>query len=208
MPINKNEENQRLDNENEAEQSQSDGATHIDAAQPQGNDLPIEDVPEDAPENSVNGKFDQTQKQLAEQKAKVEDNFNRLVRLQADFDNYRKRVQKEKEEFFKYASVSLCEALLPVLDNFQLALAASEQDPAKVLEGVEMIYRQLQDVLQKEGLEPIEAVGREFDPSRHEAIMQENTDAHPDNTVIEELRRGYYLRDRLLRPAMVKVAKS
>ncbi len=148
------------------------------------------------------------QNELAEQKAKAEEYFNRLVRLQADFDNFRKRTVKEKEDFFKYAAASICEALLPVLDNFQLALAAKEQDPAKVAEGVAMIFRQLQEVLQKEGLTPVAAVGEQFDPALHEAIMQEITDEYDDNTVTAELRQGYYLKDKLLRPALVKVAKS
>ena len=145
---------------------------------------------------------------LTEQKAKADEYFNRLVRLQADFDNFRRRTVKEKEDFLKYASASLCEALLPVLDNFQLALAAKEQDPAKVVEGVAMIFRQLQDVLQKEGLTKVTAVGEQFDPNIHEAILQEVTDNYPENTVSEELRPGYYLNDKLLRPALVKVAKS
>jgi len=148
------------------------------------------------------------QSELAEQKAKAEEYFNRMVRLQADFDNFRKRTVKEKEDFFKYAAASLCEALLPVLDNFQLALAAKEQDPAKVIEGVAMIFRQLQEVLQKEGLTPVAAVGEQFDPTLHEAIMQEITDQYDENTVTAELRQGYYLKDKLLRPALVKVAKS
>lgn len=148
----------------------------------------------------------QLQKELEEQKHRAEEYFNRLVRLQADFDNFRKRVQREREEFFKYAAAPLCEVLLPVLDNFQLALAAKNEDPVKVVAGVEMIYRQLEEILQKEGLTPVAAVGEAFDPNRHEAVMREETEAYPDNTVIEELRRGYYLKDRLIRPAMVKVA--
>jgi len=148
------------------------------------------------------------QAELVEQKAKAEENFNRLLRLQADFDNFRKRTAKEKEDYYQYAAASVCEALLPVLDNFQLALAAKDQDPAKVVEGVAMIFRQLQDVLQKEGLMPVVAVGEQFDPTLHEAIMQEITDAYADNTVTAELRQGYYLKDKLLRPALVKVAKA
>ncbi|KJS74137.1 MAG: hypothetical protein JL56_09820 [Desulfotomaculum sp. BICA1-6] len=151
---------------------------------------------------------EQLKKELEEKKAAAEDYYNRLLRLQADFDNYRRRTAREREDFARYASTTLCEALLPVLDNFQLALGAKGQDPAKVVEGVEMIYRQLLDVLQKEGLTPVETQGQEFDPTKHEAAMQESTDQYPDNTVISELRRGYYLKDKLLRPAMVTVAKA
>lgn len=152
--------------------------------------------------------IEQLQKELQEQKAAAEDYYNRLLRLQADFDNFRKRTTRERDDFARYASAVLCEALLPVLDNFQLALEAKGQDPAGVVKGVEMIYRQLLDVLQREGLTPVEALGQQFDPSKHEAAMQESTDQYPDNTVIAELRRGYYLKDKLLRPAMVKVAKA
>lgn len=152
--------------------------------------------------------IDQLKRELQEKKEAAEDYYNRLLRLQADFDNYRRRTARERDDFARYAAATLCEALLPVLDNFQLALEAKGQDPASVVKGVEMIYRQLLDVLQKEGLTPVEALGQQFDPAKHEAAMQERTDQHPDNTVIAELRRGYYLKDKLLRPAMVKVAKA
>lgn len=165
-----------------------------------------QDEEDNEPVESVN--VEQLQKKLAEANAKADEVNSRLLRLQADFENHRRRTQKEKEEFYKYASTSLCEALLPVLDNFQLALNARDQDPVKVVEGVEMIHRQLIEVLQREGLTPINAVGEEFDPAKHEAVMQDSTGGYPDNTVTEELRRGYYLKDKLLRPAMVKVAKS
>ncbi|TYO97246.1 nucleotide exchange factor GrpE [Desulfallas thermosapovorans] len=170
----------------------------------------VDDPPIDLPGGSTGQPVDvsQLQEELAAQKARAEEYYNRLIRLQADFDNYRKRTTREREEVFKYASASLCEALLPVLDNFELALAAREENPVQVAEGVAMIFRQLQDVLQKEGLSPVAAVGEQFDPTRHEAVMQEITDEYDDNTVIEEFRRGYFLKDKLLRPAMVKVAKS
>lgn len=167
---------------------------------------PVDEPPGDSTVQPVD--VSQLQEELAAQKARAEECYNRLIRLQADFDNYRKRTAKEREEVFKYASASLCEALLPVLDNFELAMAAKDQNPAQVAEGVAMIFRQLQDVLQKEGLTPVAAVGEQFDPTRHEAVMQEITDEYDDNTVIEEFRRGYFLKDKLLRPAMVKVAKS
>ncbi|SHI33721.1 nucleotide exchange factor GrpE [Desulfofundulus thermosubterraneus] len=148
------------------------------------------------------------ERRLAEQTALVQDYFQRLARMQADFENYRRRMNREREEWFKYASQPLVAELLSVLDNFERALAAREEDPARVVAGVEMIYRQLKEILTKEGLSPVPAVNEPFDPAKHEAIMQEETDAYPDNTVIEELRRGYYFKDRLLRPAMVKVARA
>lgn len=145
---------------------------------------------------------------LAEQTALAESYYARLARMQADFENYRKRVQREQEEFWKFASEPLITALLPVLDNFERALAARHEDPVKVVEGIEMIYRQLKEIMEREGLSPIPAVGEKFDPTRHEAVMQEVSDEYPENTVIEELRRGYFLKGKVIRPAMVKVSRS
>lgn len=148
------------------------------------------------------------ERRLAEQTALAQDYFHRLARMQADFENYRRRTNREREDWVKYAAQPLVTALLPVLDNLERALAAKEQDPGQVIAGVEMIYRQLQEVLTQEGLVPVPAVNEPFDPAKHEAVMQEETDAYPDNTIVAELRRGYYFKDRLLRPAMVKVARA
>lgn len=146
--------------------------------------------------------------ELEKEKAKAEEYYKFLLRVQADFDNFRKRTQKEKEEFRKYASEPLVEALLPVLDNFERALNSPPRDAEKLLEGIEMIYRQLKDILEKEGLKAIMAQGEAFDPTIHEAVMQETTGEYDDNTVIEEMRTGYFFKDKLLRPALVKVARS
>ncbi|MCL6634635.1 MAG: nucleotide exchange factor GrpE [Peptococcaceae bacterium] len=145
---------------------------------------------------------------LAEQTTRAEEYYNRLVRLQADFENFRRRTRQEMENFRRYASEQLVCALLPVLDNFERALAAGGDSIESFKSGVEMIHRQLKDVLTAEGLEEIRAVGEQFDPARHEAVLQAESAEHPDNTVIEELRRGYCLKDKVIRPAMVKVAKS
>lgn len=144
-------------------------------------------------------------KALAGEKAKAEDYFSRLVRLQADFDNYRKRVAREREDLLKYAGEQLITALLPVVDNFERALAAKSNDYEKLLEGVEMICRQLQEVLSREGLEPIPAAGEQFNPELHEAVMREEGGDCPDNTVTEELRRGFTFKGKVIRAAMVKV---
>jgi len=148
------------------------------------------------------------QRRLDEKHARAEEYFGQLLRLQADFENYRRRTQREKEELWKYASEQLIVSLLPVLDNLERALAARDDDPARVVEGVELIYRQLQDVLTREGLSYISAVGEEFDPVRHEAMMQQDTDEYPDNTVLEELQKGYVLKDKVIRPTMVMVARK
>jgi|SRR5215469_6956430 len=134
--------------------------------------------------------------------------LDRLARLQAEFDNARKRAVREQQDFKEFAAADAIKTLLPALDSFERAL----QTPARQLEefrsGVELIYKQLQDALQKLGVSPIPAKGQQFDPHQHEAIeLVETTDA-PDHQVIEELQRGYKLKNRLLRPAMVKVASN
>ncbi len=133
---------------------------------------------------------------------------NRLVRLQADFENYRKRVRAEKEELVEYANCELIKKILPVIDNMERACSASQQGAEGLIEGLEMITKQLREILEKEGLEPIECQGKPFDPPCHEAVMQEESPDHPPGTVIEELQKGYRMKDRVLRPSMVKVSGS
>lgn len=145
---------------------------------------------------------------LAEQTTRAEEYFERLARLQADYENFRRRTRQEKEEFYKYASEKLISALLPVLDNFERALAAEGSSIDSLKSGVQMIFRQLQEALAEEGVKPVPAVGEQFDPQKHEAALRDESGEHPDNTILEELRRGYYLKDKVIRPAMVKVAKS
>jgi len=146
--------------------------------------------------------------ELATAKAKAEEHYDHLLRLQADFDNYRKRSQKEKAEIIKYASERIVEDLLPVLDNFERAASAAKVNPdiAAFSQGVDMIFRQLQTALSKEGLKAMEAVGQPFDPNLHEAVLRVASDEHPENTVVEELQKGYYLKEKVLRPCMVKVS--
>lgn len=147
-------------------------------------------------------------KLLAEQTSRADENYDRLIRLQADYDNFRRRTRQEKEEIYKYSAEKLVCALLPVLDNFDRALSAEGSSIESFKSGVQMIYKQLMDVLEAEGVKQIPAVGEQFDPQIHEAVMRAESEEHPDNTVIEELRRGYYLKDRVIRPSMVKVVKS
>jgi len=135
----------------------------------------------------------------------------RILRLHADFDNYRKRVQREKEEWFQYASLNIIEKLLPVVDNLERAMENLDnqtEEVKSIFSGVAMTYRQLMEILAREGLETIEAVGQPFDPLLHEAIMQVPAEEGlEDNQVTEVLRKGYRFKDRIVRPAMVKVAK-
>lgn len=145
---------------------------------------------------------------LAEAEARAAVYYQQMVRLQADFANFRRRTLREKEELIRTANEGLVRELLPVLDNFERALHAAGENLADFRAGVQMIYRQLYGILEQQGLAPVPAVGEAFDPARHEAMEQVVSDEYPDNTVIEELRRGYYFQGKLLRAALVKVARS
>jgi molecular chaperone GrpE len=134
--------------------------------------------------------------------------FDRLARLQAEFDNYRKRVAKENADFRDYAVADAARALLPAIDNLSLALKNAAASPGDFRKGVELIYKQLQDALAKLNVQRVPAQGEPFDPRVHEAIEVVESDAVPDHHVLEELQPGYRVKDRLLRPAMVKVAKK
>ncbi|MDG5786532.1 nucleotide exchange factor GrpE [Evansella sp. AB-P1] len=138
---------------------------------------------------------------------KLEETTNRLLRTQADYENLRRRTRLEKEADAKYRSQRLVEELLPAIDNFERALMIdAESDETKnLLQGVEMVYRQIKEALSKEGIETIETVGHSFDPHIHQAVMQVETDEYDKNVVVEELQKGYKLKDRVIRPAMVKV---
>jgi molecular chaperone GrpE len=134
--------------------------------------------------------------------------LDRLARAQADFENTRRRLAKEQEDFKEFALAGALRSLLPILDSFDLALQAPAQNPADFRSGVELIRKQLHEALSKLGVAPISATGEPFDPRLHEAIETVESPAAADNHVIRELQRGYKLRDRLLRPAMVVVAKN
>ncbi len=144
------------------------------------------------------------------QKAQVERDMllDRLARLQAEFENARKRGAREQQEYREYALADAVKTLLPILDSFERALHTASPEAAEFRGGVELIYKQLHDALVKLGLRAIPATGEPFDPRLHQAIEMVETTAAEDHQVLEELQRGYKLKDRLLRPAMVKVAKN
>lgn len=131
----------------------------------------------------------------------------RLVRLQADFENLKKRIEREREDHYRHATGSLVSRLLPVLDNFERALVAARGGGSveALLQGVEMVHRQFLEELRREGLGDIDAVGLPFDPAVHEAVATAHEDGLPPHTVVEEFQRGYFFHDRVLRPAMVRV---
>lgn len=132
------------------------------------------------------------------------------LRAQADLDNYRKRAIRDKEESIRYANSSLLEKLLPVLDNFELGLEAarSAPDTASIVQGMAMVQKQLQDFLKSQGVEAVPAEGEVFDPARHEAVAQEHSAEVPEGHVVRLLRKGYKLKDRLLRASSVTVSKG
>ncbi len=138
-----------------------------------------------------------------------DENHNRYLRAQADFDNFRRRTIKEKEELMQYASLKLVSQLLPVLDNFQRALQTSTEavEGGAFAKGVDMIYRQLFQVLEAEGLKQMDVVGQPFDPEWHQAVMQVESDEYAEGIVVEAIQPGYVLKDKVIRPAMVKVSQ-
>ena len=145
---------------------------------------------------------------MDEARAEIGDLSERLLRLQADFENFRKRAQREKDEARQFANQSLIEKQLPILDNFEMALAAvKDADPA-LRDGVQMIFDQLLGILRDSGVETIDATGEDFDPNLHEAISQQETTEAEPGTVVEQVQRGYRLHERLVRPARVVVAKA
>jgi len=144
------------------------------------------------------------------QKLRVERDtlIDRLARLQAEFENARKRTAREQQDFREYAVTDAIKALLPTLDSFERALQTGAAEKSEFRSGIELIYKQLQDALQKLGLRAIPAKGEPFNPHLHEAIEMVETANVPDHQILEELQRGYKLKDRLLRPSMVRVARN
>ncbi len=143
---------------------------------------------------------------IEEKNRLLEEHADRVKRLQADFDNFRRRTRQEKEELSGLVVQNLIKELLPLLDNFERAIAADNtQDLTALRSGVEMIYRQFATVLEKNGLESIPAVGLPFDPQFHEAIMRVEDESKPEGIIVEELQKGYQVRGKVVRPSMVKV---
>ncbi|MFY9610434.1 MAG: nucleotide exchange factor GrpE [Blastocatellia bacterium] len=137
--------------------------------------------------------------------------YDQLLRRAAEFENYRRRIERERTDAYQRARVEVLVEFLPVVDNFERALSSLEDsagDAEALRHGVELIHKQFKDALAKFGLEPVNAIGQTFDPHLHEAVTIEATDKHKENTVIEEFQRGYKIGDRLLRPAKVKVAAT
>ncbi|WP_312093268.1 nucleotide exchange factor GrpE [Niallia sp.] len=159
--------------------------------------------------NAVEEELKEANEKIAALEAKLEEESNRYLRLQADFDNSRRRSRLDMEAAQTYRAQSLVLDLLPSIDNLERALKieAVDEQTQSLYTGVEMVYRGMLEALKKEGVEAIEAVGTEFDPHLHQAVMQEEVEGTESNIVVEEFQKGYKLKDRVIRPAMVKVSQ-
>ena len=160
----------------------------------------VEEVVEEATEE-----VSEEAKKLAESEAKAAEYLDRWQRLMAEFDNYRKRSEKEKADSYDYAVSNTVSELLPVIDNFERALKVESTDKA-LFAGVEMIYKQMMGLLEKMHVTPIEAIGKEFDPNLHNAIMHIDDETLGENMVAEELQKGYLYKEKVIRHSLVKVA--
>lgn len=149
------------------------------------------------------------EERLAAKEKEARENWDRFLRERADMENYRKRVNREKEELLNYGNKSLIEEILPIVDNLERALGhASEDGMTAVVEGIRMTHSMLMAALKKFGVTPVDTAGAAFDPAFHQAMAQVPTDEHSPNTVVQEFQKGYMLKERLLRPAMVSVAAA
>lgn len=166
-------------------------------------------VTESEAERVLPDDIDRLIEQCEEAEKRAAEEHEQLLRTLADFNNYRRRAREELEQSRQYAIEDIVVRLLPILDNFERAIKTAEEieDFDALHGGVVLILRQLRDVLEKEGIKPIEAEGQQFDTAKHEAVMCEDTDEYPDNTIIEEFQKGYTLGDKVIRPSMVKVVR-
>ena len=174
-------------------------------------ELPAAEDEEETGPISIAGKAadDSAASETEKLKAERDALLDRLARLQAEFDNARKRAVREQQDFREFAAADVIKNFLPILDSFERALkAGGDSNSNDFRNGIELIYRQFQDALQKIGVQPIVSVGQPFDPRIHEAVEMVDTTEVPDHHVLDELQRGYKYKERLLRPAMVRVARN
>lgn len=154
--------------------------------------------------------IDDLKKRLEEKEKEAKGNLDRLLRVAADFENYKKRAAREKEDWTKFANEDLIKSVLPFIDNLERAVNHAEKvtDTGVLIEGIKLTLQQIHQTLNRFGLTSFESVGKPFDPARHEAMLVVETDRHEPDQVVEEFQRGYLLNERLLRPATVSVSKS
>ncbi len=151
-------------------------------------------------------KHEKERKELENLNNKIKELTDSLQRLQAEFENYKKRVEKEKQDFIKYSSQGLIIKLLPIVDSFEIALK-NHKDKDKFLDGMKLVFSQFYSILEKEGLKQIYTLNEKFDPEKHEVLICDKSD-NPDNTITEVLQKGYIINDKLIRHAKVKIAKN
>jgi molecular chaperone GrpE len=184
-------------NSNTKHNGEVDTPTQLDVE----HELPATESPEGQPTATQDAEFEKLRNERDQY-------LDRLARLQAEFDNFRKRTAREQLEYRDYAVAEALKSFLPILDSLDRAAKSDASDLEQIRSGIQLIDRQFHDALAKLGVQPIPAEGQPFDPNFHQAIQMEETDEAPDNTVIGELQRGYKIKDRLLRPAMVRVARG
>ncbi|MDN5300749.1 MAG: molecular chaperone GrpE [Thermoanaerobacteraceae bacterium] len=159
-------------------------------------------------ENDLKQKLETLEKTIEDQQKQIDEYKNRWYRAQADFDNFRKRTQKEIQDIHLYAGEQLIKDILPVVDNFERAMDSIEDREGPIYKGIQLIYQQLKNVLEKYDVKEIDAQGKTFDPRFHEAVMQVESQEYENDTVIEVLQKGYLFHTKVIRPSMVKVAKK
>ena len=194
----------QTDSDEDKEKEADAEAAATDMEDPQSN-------PEKTDQTGVDGLMKDLEAKLEVKEQEAKENYDRLLRVSAEFENYKKRTSRELEEFRKFANQSLIKEMLSVVDNLELAMNSANGHKAidqGLLQGLDMTHKEILKVFEKFDVKPIEAKGQVFDPTFHEAVMQEETDNFDENTVINELQKGYLINDRLLRPAMVVVARS
>ena len=172
-------------------------------------DKPLKSESEDADQAGTENTLKEMEARLEAKEEEAKESYDRLLRVTADFENYKKRASREMEEFRKYANQSLLKEMLSVVDNLELAINSSNDEKStdkNMIEGLNLTLNEILRVFEKFNVTPIEAQGKTFDPAYHEAVMREETDDYPENSVISEFQKGYLIHDRLLRPAMVVVA--
>ncbi len=165
---------------------------------------------DDGPGKKAPCSVEDLKQDLEKTRRQAQENYDRLLRVSAEFDNFKKRTNRQIEDIRKFANESLLKELLSVVDNLERAIEAARDNTADkaLLEGIDMTLSGVQKILERFKVQPVEALGQPFDPNYHQAMMQEESDTHPPNTVIKELQKGYLIHDRLLRPALVVVSKT
>ena len=211
------EENQKANHIEITDSEEKDTSTQAEPEQEsqapgQAEGEPEPDEPETEEEEELPPPTPKELKELRQQAAKAEEYYDRLQRQVAEADNLRKRLAKEKQDAIRYANEALIEELLPTMDSFEMAISAARNSDDNSIDslktGIEMVYTQLKRILEEIGVTEIDAIGQAFDPSQHEAMSRKKTDEAEEGTVLEQTRKGYRLRDRLLRAASVVVATA